>query len=238
MAANIASASQWAALCKKYGLKDPGVQKALARYEGLGNDKHAERVSSLDEVVKHAGALKQSKEGKANAEAGKAIDAVVASAQAASKVQGAAAAKAKEAEKQRPDPAKIKALVTALRQVVKLPAGAAAAKGVRDVPCSAEKERADRAALVAGAALVAAPAAMAVAGPLGTATWFVPLTAAVLALNAFIDATDAWLQCLKARKLDLATDVDRRLKHARDLRDRLQRECDQIQRWVRMFPSL
>jgi hypothetical protein len=259
MATNLPSASQWTALCRDFGLKDNGVQKKLADYERLGDDKPAERADALAQVVKLAGVLKQSKEAKANADAGKAIDGVVASAQAASKADVAAAAKATAAEKQKPDFAKIKALLTEVRKIGKLPpasgAGPAGAKGGRDLPCYDLKEEADRQFLILDLATVAAIGALvelAAAFPaaaLGAATSDAARRGLTLALMAaiatflsqyhdFIEAENAWEACLRANKLDLATFVGTQLKRARELRDRVLRARDEIQRWVQMFPSL
>ena len=143
MPANLPSASQWTALCKRYALTDNGVQRALATYERTGEDKPAQRAASLDEVARLAAALKQSREAKAKPEAGRAIEGVAVSAKAEGKVQLATAEKAKAAEKQKPDPAKAKAVLNALRRVGQLPdvdAGDAGAARMR-ARCRAARRR-------------------------------------------------------------------------------------------------
>ncbi len=232
MAANLPSATQWAALCKKYGLSDTNVKLALAAYEQIGDGKPAERAAAADKIVKLASSQRQSKEAKANADAGKAIDKVVAVAKAASKEHSVAAEKAKAAAKQKPDLAKTKALLEAFRKLGKLPdikaAGSGSAKG--SMPCSAEKDKADLEFLK----LIARPAFGGfLGGPRGA---IAGLFADILGGTGALEEADRrFMDCLRAHSNPQAAAVETRLNKVHLLRAGLQHESDQFERWYRMF---
>ncbi len=96
MTAQLATESQWKAVVQKSKIKDNGLQKALAEYEKLGDDKSQEKVKALDAVKKLASGLGKDKAIAANADVAKFLDGLEAGADTAKK-DAATAAKAQEA---------------------------------------------------------------------------------------------------------------------------------------------
>jgi hypothetical protein len=214
-------------------------------------------LEALASVSKLATNLKKVREVAAIEDVTDYLDDVVKATEAERKLVAPQAAKANAAEKHKPDFAKIKALLTEVRQINKLPpasgAGPAGAKGARDMPCNDLKEEADEKFIILDAGTVAAigvtielataeaAATVALQDAARRRIALAALAAIALFLSKYhdyIEAQNRWEACLRAHKLDLATFVGTQLKRARELRDRVLRARDEIQRWVQMFPSL
>src|SRR5688500_11081775 len=86
--------SGWKGLGQKFKVKDTSLQQALAAYEKLADEKHAERLKALAQVSQIAGNLKKAKECMAQPEVVKYLTEVVKAAEAERKQVEAAAAKA------------------------------------------------------------------------------------------------------------------------------------------------
>lgn len=63
--------SAWKKVAQKNKIKDPGLQKALATFEKLGDDKPKEKIKALDDAKKAAMAMSKDKEIADNAEVAK-----------------------------------------------------------------------------------------------------------------------------------------------------------------------
>lgn len=80
MDAKILTEAGWKANAAKCGIKDNGLQRALAAYEKLDENKFDERIKSLAGISQFAGTLKKSKEAAASKDALKYLGDVVTSA--------------------------------------------------------------------------------------------------------------------------------------------------------------
>ena len=104
MDAKLLTENGWKAVAQKFKVKDNGLQKALAAYEGLEEDQFDERLKAVASVSQLAGNLKKVKEVAAIPDAVKYLTNVLAAAQAApgeiKNAKALAEKKAAEAKKQ------------------------------------------------------------------------------------------------------------------------------------------
>jgi len=240
MAANFPSESAWKAVVQKHRLKDNGLQKALAIYEKLDEEKHDERLKALDAARKLAGNLGKGKEVAANAEASKFLDQLASAAESTKKLVAGSAAKAEEqSASKRPDFSKVKALSGGIRKLADLSkadkGGAEAAKsggGTGDaIPCLDEAGEVAVAAAKVIAATAAVDAAAGATGLTGGAAT-VALVASVVILARlsvdYIESLKRFFICLKRHDNPAQRLYGARLQQAIDLRAQLVREKERL----------
>lgn len=117
--------SGWKAIIQKHKVKDNGLQKALAEYSKIAEEKYPERLKALGEVSQLAGNLKRSKACMSQAEVVKYLGEILkaveaeereietASAKAAADAKKAAASAKQEEAPPKPDPQILQAVFEA-----------------------------------------------------------------------------------------------------------------------------
>lgn len=240
MAAKIPTESLWKSVMQKNQVKGADLQKALATYEKLGDDKSEARIKALDTIKKVAGALAKDKETAAKSDVAKFLGTVAAAVEPAKKEIAAAAKKADEgATGKKVDLSKMKTLATAAKKL------AADAKRLQDQTkndpqvkagntCGAEGQRAARALANYIAMMIALEGAIAACSVGGALAVAAVGAAAYQATDAVIEwghAADEYLTCLRhAGQRERAREFEEQAQRARTLGAAMRREGDALKR--------
>jgi hypothetical protein len=99
MDSKLLTESGWKATALKFKVKDNGLQQALAAYEKLDDDEHADRLKAISAVSLQAGNLKKAKEVAAVPQVAKYLADLLSAAESDRKQIEAAAAKASASKK-------------------------------------------------------------------------------------------------------------------------------------------